>query len=84
MFFPHSLHWRMPTSVSMYFSCTAVETSRCMPPLCPRGKRECGGGFILRSLAFSGRPILAPMRATALARTSRPMAWDTARSEGES
>ena len=30
------------------------------PPLFPIGNKECGGGLILRSLAFSGLPILEP------------------------
>ncbi len=84
VFLPQAVHCRMPISTSSGPAVMAVETRRCMPPAVPRGNKVWGGGFIFRSLAFSGRPMRAPMRATARARTSMPMAADTALRDAES
>ena len=66
VFLPHSGHCLSPISTSTLASPAAVDTSRCMPPLWPRGKSAWGGGFIFRSLAFSGLAMREPMRVTDL------------------
>ncbi len=58
---PHFMHCLLTTSTVIGELKTALETSLVRPPACPSGNKRFTGGAILLGLAFSGRPILAPM-----------------------